>query len=260
MKHRLFTLLMIITLVIPNCYGQRVTKRYFVPRPAHSFYFGADGKFSEHTVRGFFGIKSWGTYREKKKKFIITSDSSIMISDSLSINSEISCSYQPVDSLIINITSPYEDLLYAVSAPNVGLGLDVPIEHIHRIYCYNIQIVCSEDSINQIFERNFNQSHQQVCDASVTVFKPQDVSVKEIRIKIYWNPDSDEMLSVRRYPYVNTYTKVNETHSNVYAINIPQFDYLFLTYKRYKNKRIRKSGKNAIVFEKRKFILREDNY
>lgn len=264
MKHRLFIFSVFVALAVSNCYGQRVTKRYFAVHPFHAFYFGTTGEFIETTgYRSFFGIVSKGTYREKKKNFILTSDSSIMFSDSLTINSEISSSYQPVDSLIINVTSPYEKLLYEVSAPNVGFGLDaldVPILDIHRIYCYDIQIVCSEDSISQSFERDFNQSHHQVCEARVAVFKQQEVSIKEIRMKIYWNPDSGDTILNRRYPFANTRVKVDVPHDNVYMINIPQFDYFFLTYKRYKNKRIRKSGKNAIVFEKRKFILREDNY
>lgn len=266
MKHRLFIFLFLVTFVGYNCYAQNSTRRYHVRRydvyhPPHSFNFYSDGQFVEYTnKRSYFGIVSYGTYREKKRKFILTSDPCIMFSDSLSINSEISCSRRPVDSLIINITSPYESLLYSITAPNVAITTEVPMKRIRRVYCYDFQIVCSEDSINRAFEREFNQSHRQVCAAEVAAFKPPEVSVKEIRIKIYWNPDSGDSILKRRYPFVNTYVNVNDPSSNVYTINIPQLDYFFLSYERYKNKCIRKSGKNAIVFDKRKLLLQAPDF
>ena len=256
MKHRLFILLILVAFMIPNCYGQRVSKSYIAVRPFHAFYFGSTGRFIETTgSRSFFGIVSKGTYREKKRKFILTSDPSIMFSDSFTINSEMSCYYQPVDSLIINVTSPYESLLCEVSTPNVGLDMNVPILDIHRVYCYDFQIVCSDDSISRAFERDFNQSHQQVCSAKLSAFKPSEVSIKEIRIQIYWNPDSGDTILMRRYPFANTHVIVDVPHNNVCMINIPQLDYFFLTYERYDNVVIRKKGKNAIVFRKRKISL-----
>ena len=258
MKHRLFILLILVTLVISNCYGQDSPRCYTAYRPIHSFYFGKTGVFNESTVRGFWGRVSWGRYWETKRKFIISSDSSIMFSDSLTINSEISSLYQPVDSLIINVKSPYESLLYAISAPNVGSAMDAdPIGHVYHIYCYDFQIVCAEDSISRAFERDFNQSHQQVCEARVSSYKPQEVFIKEISIKIYWNPDSGDTILKRRYPFANTRIKVDASRDNVYTINIPQFDYLFLTYKRYDKAIIRKKGKNKIVFMKREYILED---
>lgn len=170
MKHRLFILWTLVVLVIPNCYGQESSRYYTAYRPFHFFYFGTNGKFCERTTaRGFWGIVSWGRYWETRRKFIISSDPKIMFSDSLTIHSEISSSYQPVDSLIINVKSPYESLLYAFNTPNVGLALDAdPIDHVYRIYCYDFQIVCADDSISRAFERDFNQSHQQVCEARVS--------------------------------------------------------------------------------------------
>ena len=258
MKHRLFILWTLVVLVISNCYGQDSPRCYTAYRPIHSFYFGKTGVFNESTVRGFWGRVSWGRYWETKRKFIISSDSSIMFSDSLTINSEISSLYQPVDSLIINVKSPYESLLYAFSAPNVGLALDVdPTDNVYRIYCYDFQIVCADDSISRAFERDFNQSHQQVCEARVSSYKPQEVSIKEIRLKIYWNPDSGDTILKRRYPYANTRVTIDAPLDNVYTINIPQFDYLFLTYKRYDKVTIRKKRKNKIVFMKREYVLED---
>ena len=268
MKHRLFILWTLVVLVIPNCYGQKSPKQftprqyssrhYCAYRPVHCFSFGSNGNFSETTVHGFWGIVSWGRYWETKRKFIISSDPKIMFSDSLTIHSEISSSYQPVDSLIINVKSPYESLLYAFNTPNVGLALDAdPIDHVYRIYCYDFQIVCADDSISRAFERDFNQSHQQVCEARVSSYKPQEVSIKEIRMKIYWNPDSGDTILKRRYPYANTRVKVDMPHDNVYTINLPQFGYKFLTYKRYDRFVIRKKGKNKIVFMKREYVLED---
>lgn len=258
MKYRFFIFLILVVLVTPNCYGQEFPRSYTAYHPIHSFCFGTTGKFRESTVRGFWGTVSWGRYWETKRKFIISSDPSIMFSDSLTIHSEVSSSYQPVDSLIIHVKSPYESLLYAFSAPNVGLALDAdPIDHVYRIYCYDFQIVCAEDSISRAFERDFNQSHQQVCGARVSSYKPQEVFIKEIRIKIYWNPDSGDTILKRRYPFANTRIKVDVSRDNVYTINIPQFDYLFLTYKRYDKAIIRKKGKNKIVFMKREYILED---
>lgn len=258
MKYRLFIFLILVVLVTPNCYGQRVSKSYIANHPFHAFYFGSTGRFTETTgYRSFFGVISKGTYHETKRKFIISSDPKIMFSDSLTINSEMCSSYQPVDSLIINVRSPYEDLLYAVSAPNVGVPLGYPIDKIYRIYCYDFQIVCADDSISRAFERDFNQSHQQVCGARVSSYKPQEVSIKEIRMKIYWNPDSSDTILKRRYPFANTCVKVDVPLDNVYTINIPQFDYKFLTYKRYDKVTIRKKGKNKIVFMKREFTLED---
>lgn len=258
MKHRFFILLILVVLVLPNCYGQESSRYYTAHRPYHFFYFGTNGKFCERTSRGFWGKVSWGSYREKKRKFIISSDPKIMFSDSLTINSEINSSYQSVDSLFINVKSPYEGLLYAFSATDVGLAVDAdPIDNVYRIYCYDFQIVCADDSISRAFERDFNQSHQQVCEARVSSYKPQEVSIKEIRLKIYWNPDSGDTILKRRYPYANTRVTIDAPLDNVYTINIPQFDYLFLTYKRYDKVTIRKKGKNKIVFMKREYTLED---
>ena len=76
-------------------------------------------------------------------------------------------------------------------------------------------------------------------------------------MKIYWNPDSGDTILKRRYPYANTHVKVDMPHDNVYTINLPQFDYKFLTYKRYDRFVIRKKGKNKIVYMKRKYTLED---
>ena len=235
---------LLLFLCICQCNAQKIkTKRYTYG--LHDYYFYSNGTYvetidarilqfpnqycSQHVIDS-------GKYSVKRGYYILNSYEKI---DSMRIF-DIKSSCESKDSLIIEISSPYERII----KQNIN----------YAIYTYNIQIICNNSLSEKKFECDFNKDHQFCLSGGIRISKPQEVTVKEIIVVIYPNHNFDKYFVSYSPNPVLTIKYQSTNQDNHFCINLPYFEYLTLTYRNRRTYQIKKSNHsilcNGIVFRK----------
>lgn len=166
-----------------------------------------------------------GEYSEKGGYYILTSSGKI---DSMRMYDIIS-SYERKDSLIIEFFSPYEHIIQ----DNIN----------YAIYAYNIKILCDSSFSGKVFEQDFNEKHRFCLSGNVRTTKPEDVRIRELTITIYPNDAFYKYyISFSSDPTI-TIKYITENNDNHIRVNMPNFEYLSLTYRRREAYKIKKNNK-----------------
>lgn len=245
MKKNISVLLTVISLLSIGQNNAQVVKTKRYTHGLHDYYFYSNGTYIE-TVDAMIlefpnqycsqSVIDSGKYFEKGGCCILNSSEKI---DSMRIFDVIS-NYESEDSLIIVISSPYEQVIKR----NKNFA----------IYTYNIQILCDSSLSGEKFERDFNENHQFCISGEIRIQKPKEVSVKNITVVIYPNHKFDKYFtSFSPNPFL-TIEYQPRNNDNHFCINLPYFEYLALTYRNRRAYQIKKNNKrilcNGIVYRR----------
>lgn len=227
---------LLLFLCICQCNAQRIkTKRY--THGLHDYYFYSNGTYVETVDEMILqfpnqycsqNVIDSGEYSVKRGCCILNSHEKI---DSMRIfNIKSSC--ESKDSLIIEISSPYEQII----KENIN----------YAIYTYHIQIICDSSLFGKKFECDFNKTHQFCLSGCIRISKPQEVTVKKIIIVISPNHNFDKYFVSYSPNPVLTIKYQSTNQDNHFRINLPYFEYLALTYRNRRTYKIKKNN-NSIV-------------
>ena len=163
------------------------------------------------------GKQSYGKYIKKGKYYFLRSSPEIdyLSSDEYASQRKDSC-ISDKDSLIVEILSPYEQLLEKY-----------PLYE--KVFFYIVKIECKEDSVSQIYEKVFNSTNTYSFSNRMTFFKPDSVRLKKITVYIY---PYNYIYPLYYESYVINHSISND-NANYVLINLPHFDYFYLAYIRY---------------------------
>ena len=166
-----------------------------------------------------------GNYSEERGCYILNSSVKI---DSMRMYNIIS-SYERDDSLIIEFFSPYEQIIQK----NIN----------YAIYAYHIQILCDSSFSGKVFEQDFNEKHRFCLSGIIRTPKPKDVRIREFTITIYPNDAFYKYyISFSSDPTINI-KYITNNKDNHFRVNMPNFEYLSLTYRNRKAYKIKKNSK-----------------
>ena len=238
-------------LVQVQAQGGTVTYRHWNTNgTAHILYLenGKDGTFYERNPSySKFGTVSYGIYHEYPSCFLLTSHQDIMLGPDYEILANKNYSQHiNVDSLCIEIITPYEDEMHYIDSIPYQLSF---YDGYQRVYCYRYHISCANDSLSRAFEHSFNERFDNEKSNRIQVYIPSDVSIQSITVKIVWNPDCNDSLLDRSIPYCWSTIQLHGKNDNLFHFEFPQFDYFFMSYKRYNQLNVKKISRNKIEIE-----------
>lgn len=248
MKRTIDVLLSVLLLFcISQSNAQKIrTKQY--THGLHDYYFYSNGTYVE-TIDAMIleypnqycsqSVIDSGKYSEKRDCYILNSSAKM---DSMRIF-DIRSSYEATDSMIIEISSPYEQII----KKNVN----------YAIYTYHIEIICDSSLSGNKFESDFNENHQFCLSGCIRIPKPKEVTVKKIIVVIYPNHNFDKYFASFSPNPVLTINYQTSNNDNHFYINLPYFEYLTLTYRNRKTYQIKKNNNwilsDGIIFRRHRF-------
>lgn len=248
------TVLSIIGLIcLGSCsYGQRANEYYYQKEnPAYKIYFYSDGTFMEFAVNWVDGICSLGeniskgTYNRNAFCYILNSDNDWLLPDTTHLDTAESLTTES-DSLTIIVNSYYENMFKQEKENGI-----CSYSH-HRIYLYAIRLRCGKDSVNQSFERRFNEQHIADSIGYWCVPCPPEIEIRNIEITMFWNETSSDMTHCTSHR-VFSYTSDN-IHQRSFVLEFPeQVDFFLLTRKAYCNQKISRLTPRTIVLNRKTY-------
>lgn len=222
----------------------------------HIFYFYPDGTFVEYQrYRNYQDVPcekgwiiSWGNYEKRPQYYILNSDTAIdlLVQDTAYLE-DVKSYHIPQDSLFINIISPYTQLL---SIEDTCKVCDYKHQH---IFSFDFNIECANDKLNKEYETEFNSNNMADTTGMVRVFKPQDIQIESVFVKIYWNPNNKDTTIIQTIPYRYFKYKLKKSTDNFITIHINSLNYSFLTRTVYINHKLRRKGRKSLVLHEQIF-------
>jgi len=222
----------------------------------HNFYFGADGSFVEYQwsrnsseipcKKGW--IISWGSYEVKSHHYILNSNQNMArLTQDTIVLTDVQSSHVPQDSLFITLHSPYLQLLSIEDTCT-----SCKYKH-QRIFSYDFIIECGDDKINKEYEKAFNSKFLADTTGVIRVSKPNNVQLKSILIKVYWKVDHRDTIIIQTCPNRVLKYELEDHMDNDLIIYAYPLDYTFLTRRNYHNYKLRRKGRNYIVWQDKIF-------
>ena len=160
---------------------------------------------------------SYGKYIKEGKYYVLKSSPEIdYLSSDKYASQRIDSCISNKDSLVVEILSPYEQLLEKYPSYK-------------KVFFYIVKIECEKDSVSQIYEKEFNSTNTYSFSNRMAFFKPDLVKLKTVTIYIYPHK--------YRYPlFYDSYVinhSISNDNANYVLINLAHFDYFYLAYIRY---------------------------
>lgn len=223
----------------------------------HCFDFYSDGTFVEYQwyrnrsdvpcEKGW--MVSWGKYEIKSRYYILNSDQNMIYSTQDTIVlTDVQSKHASQDSLFITLNSPYNQLLSVEDTCS-----SCKYRH-QRIFSYDFIIKCGEDKVNKEYEKAFNSKFVADTTGVIRVFKPQEVLLKSVLVKVYWKVDHNDTIIIQTCPSRILKLELKNYYDNELNFNVPSLDYAFLTRTYYTNYLLKRKGSNVIwnnkVFKK----------
>ncbi len=215
----------------------------------HFFDFCSDGTFVEYqwcrNRRDVPCEKGWiisrGNYEKKPHCYILNSDWTMLYSTQDTIVlTDVQSVHVPQDSLFITLDSPINQLLSiedTCSACNY--------RH-QRIFSYDFVIECGDDNANKEYEKAFNSKFVADTTSVIKVYKPQNILLKRVLVKIYWKVDHKDTTIIQTcQSRILTY-ELNDYKDNYLILNVHSMDYAFLTRVYYKDFFLQRKGAKVI--------------
>ena len=220
-------------------------KRY----QGHDFYFNSDGTFVEYQwyfdppnvpcEKGW--IISWGSYEVKPHHYILNSNQNMVrLTQDTIVLTDVQSSHKSQDSLFITVNSPYFQLLSIEDT-----CISCKYRH-QRIFSYDFIIECGDDKTNKDYEKAFNSKYVADTIGSIRVYKPQNVQLKSVLVKVYWKIDHKDTIIIQTYPSRILKYELKNYFDNDLNFNVHSLDYAFLTRTYYTNYLLKRKGSNVI--------------
>jgi len=219
----------------------------------HKLFFYEDGQFAEFITTYnadtllpcTLGTNiSYGQYNKSHHGYDLTSSGIIREKNDNLKYELLQCKPLSNDSLLIFLSSPFEDLLL--------------FEHHNlcaykhpRIYRYCIQIKCDDSENGQIFQKEFNKCYQMIDTNLILCAKPKCVQLKSLYVKIFWERSYNQTYKAQDtvYAYINEL----EQNTNSLHIRLVSFDYFYLSYEKYCQTHFHFIGKDKAILNGRVF-------
>ena len=227
-------------------------KRY----QGHDFYFNSNGTFVEYQwysdspivpcEKGW--MISWGSYEVKTRHYILNSNQDmIRLTQDTIVLTDVQCRRAPQDSLYIALHSPYHYLLSVEDTCS-----SCKYRH-QRIFSYDFIIECGDDNINKEFEKAFNSKFVADTTGEIRVYKPQNVQLKSVFVKIYWRIDHQDTIIIQTHPSRILKYELGDYTYNDLNFYVQPLDYAFLTRENYSDYKLRRKGRKSIVWHDKIF-------
>ena len=218
----------------------------------HDFIFCSDGTFVEYQwyrnrwdvscEKGW--IISWGSYEKKPRCYILNSDQAMFYSTQDTITlSDVQSSHVPQDSLFITLNSSYSQLL-----SNEDTCSYCKYKH-QRIFSYDFIIECGDDQANKEYEKEFNSKFVADTTGKIRTYKPQNIQLKSVLVKVYWKIDHKDTIIIQTCPSRILMYELKEYMDNDLCFNIHFLDYAFLTRKNYMNYKLKRKGLKSLIWQ-----------
>lgn len=218
----------------------------------HNFHFGTDGTFVEYQwyyeypnipcKKGW--IISWGSYEAKPYCYILNSNQNMArLTQDTIVLTDVQSSRVAQDSLYITLHSPYHYLLSIEDTCS-----SCTYRH-QRIFSYDFIIKCEDGKNNKDFEKAFNSKFVADTTGVVQVYKPQDVQLKEILVKVYWNANHKDSVIIQMCSSRILKYELRDYNDNDFNLYIHPLDYAFLTRKYYDNYKLQRKGRKRIFWQ-----------
>lgn len=251
MKQLFFIVYIFLIVVTGYTQTQSVMYRHWnTDNSAHILYIGngKNGTFYEYNPPSSkYGLISYGTYYEERNSFSLTSHPEIMLNADNEIPTHSNFSrHTDIDSLCIEIVTPYERTMDYIDSLTYQASI---YDGYQRIYRYAYLIKCSDDSLNQAFEHWFNARFPNEKNNRIQVPIPSDVNILSVTGKIFWDSECNDTLLNRSIPYCWSTIQLQNKNENFFHFEFPQFNYFFLSYKRYNQFKVKKISRNKIELD-----------
>lgn len=218
----------------------------------HDFIFCSDGTFVEYQwyrnrwdvpcEKGW--IISWGNYEKKPDRYILNSDQALfyLTQDTMTL-SDVQSSHVPQDSLFIMLNSSFSRLLSIEDTCSY-------CKHKHqRIFSYDFIIECGDDQANKEYEKTFNSKFVADTTGVIRAYKPQNIQLKSVFVKVYWKTDHQDTIIIQTSPCRVLKYDSKDYMNNDLCLNVPTLDYAFLTRKNYMNYELKRKGSKSLIWQ-----------
>lgn len=222
----------------------------------HNFYFNSNGTFVEYQWYSDSPIVpckkgwtiSWGSYEVKPHHYILNSNQNMaQLTQDTIVLTEVQSSHNSQDSLFITLHSPYHHLLSVEDTCS-----SCKYRH-QRIFSYDFIIECGDDIINKEYEKSFNSKFVADTAGVIRVYKPQNVQLKGILVKVYWREGHKDTIIMQTYPSRILKYELDDYADNDLNFYVRPLDYAFLTRENYHNYKLRRKGRKSIVWQDKIF-------
>ena len=222
----------------------------------HNFYFNSDGTFVEYQwyydppnvpcEKGW--IISLGSYEVKHHHYILNSnqDMARLTQDTI-VLIDVQSSHNHQDSLLITLQSPYSQLLSVEDT-----CFSCKYRH-QRIFSYDFSIECGDDIINKEYEKTFNSKFVADTTGIIRVYKPQNVQLKSVVVKVNWKTDHKDTIIIQTYISRVLKYELEDHLDNVLSFYVPSLDYAFLTRIKYTDYKLRRKGSKFMLWQDKLF-------
>ena len=222
----------------------------------HNFYFGADGTFIEYQwyrnrpdvpcEKGW--TISWGSYELKPHYYILNSDQNLVrLAQDTIVLTDVQSSHNPQDSLFITLFSPYHQLFSIEDTCT-----SCKYRH-QRIFSYDFIIKCGDDKINKEYEKAFNSKFVADTTGMIRFYKPQNVQLKSVVVKVNWKTDHNDTIIIQTYTSRILKYELENQMDNVLSFYVPFLDYAFLTRIKYTNHKLRRKSSKFMFWQDKLF-------
>lgn len=222
----------------------------------HCFKFCSDGTFVEYQwQRNYQDVpceKGWvissGNYEIKPRYYILNSNQNYLgyIQDTI-LPTIVQSAHTPQDSVFITINSPYNQLFSAEDTCTT-----CKYRH-QRIFSYDYIIKCGDDECNKEYEKTFNSKFIADTTGMVRAYKPQNIHLKSVSVKIYWKSDHKDTIIIRTYPGRILQYENKDYMENDLTFSIPSLNYTFLSKINYTNYKLRRKSRKILVWQDETF-------
>ncbi|MBQ2174728.1 MAG: hypothetical protein II453_06660, partial [Alphaproteobacteria bacterium] len=122
-----------------------------------------------------------------------------------------------------------------------------------RIFSYDFSIECGDDNINKEYENAFNSRSVADTTGVIRVYKPQNVQLKSVMVKVHWKTDHNDTIIIQSCPSRILMYKLENHTDNVLSFYVPSLDYAFLTRIKYTDYKLRRKGSKFIFWQDKIF-------